>query len=143
VFNFWVGSPYAISGRCLSCLSVMLVYCGQMVGWIRMPLGMEIGLGSGDIVLDGDPCSSPKGAQPRPPQFLTHACYGQRPGWIKMLHGTEVGLGPGHIVLDGHSSRSPVFGACLSWPNGRPSKQLLNSFFSIYDLVATLCIRRL
>jgi len=24
-----------------------------MVGWIKMPLGTEVGLGSGDIVLDG------------------------------------------------------------------------------------------
>jgi len=36
------------------CLSVMLVYCGQTVGWIRMPLGKEVGLGPGRIVLDGD-----------------------------------------------------------------------------------------
>jgi len=39
---------------CLSRLSVTLVYCGQTVGWIKMPLGMEVGLGPGDIVLDGD-----------------------------------------------------------------------------------------
>jgi len=26
-----------------------------MAGWIKVPLGMEVGLGSGDIVLDGDP----------------------------------------------------------------------------------------
>jgi len=31
------------------------VCCVQMAGWIRIPLGMELGLGSGDIVLDGDP----------------------------------------------------------------------------------------
>ena len=31
------------------------VYCGQMAGWIKMPLGTEVGLGPGDIVLDGDP----------------------------------------------------------------------------------------
>ena len=36
-------------------VSVTLVYCGQTVGWIRMPLGLEVGLGLGDIVLDGDP----------------------------------------------------------------------------------------
>jgi len=30
------------------------VCCGQMAGWI-MPLGMEVGLGPGDFVLDGDP----------------------------------------------------------------------------------------
>jgi len=28
----------------LSVLSVTLVYCGQTVGWIRMLLGMEVGL---------------------------------------------------------------------------------------------------
>ena len=26
------------------CLSVTLVYCGQTVGWIKMPLGTEVGL---------------------------------------------------------------------------------------------------
>ena len=53
-----------ISGRCLSVylvlsvrLSVTLVYCGQTetTGWIKMPLGKEIGLDPGHIVLDGDP----------------------------------------------------------------------------------------
>jgi len=37
----------------LSCLSVTLVYCGQTVGWIKMPLGNEVGLSPGHIVLDG------------------------------------------------------------------------------------------
>jgi len=41
--------------RCPVCLSVTLVYCSQTVGWIKMPLGAEVGLGPGDIVLDGDP----------------------------------------------------------------------------------------
>jgi len=36
-------------------LSVTLVYCGQTIGWIRMQLGMEVGLVPGHIVLDGDP----------------------------------------------------------------------------------------
>ena len=36
-------------------LSVTLVYCGQTVGWIKMPLGSEVELGPGHIVLDGDP----------------------------------------------------------------------------------------
>ena len=30
---------------CPSVLSVMLVYCGQTVGWIKMKLLMEVGLG--------------------------------------------------------------------------------------------------
>jgi len=29
------------------------VHCGQMAGWIMMPLGTEVNLGPGDIVLDG------------------------------------------------------------------------------------------
>ena len=45
---------------CLSCpvLSVTLVYCGQTVGWIKMKLGMQIGLGPGYTVLDGDPAAT-------------------------------------------------------------------------------------
>ena len=55
--------------RCLSvcpvCLSVTLAYCGQTVGWIKMKLGMEVGLSPGDFVLDGDPATLPKnGAEP-------------------------------------------------------------------------------
>jgi len=46
------------------------VYCGQVTGWIKMPLGMEVGLGLGDIVLDWGP-SSPlkKGGGAQPPIF--------------------------------------------------------------------------
>jgi len=36
-----------------------------MAAWIKMPLGMEVGLGSGDFVLDGDPAPLPtKGTEP-------------------------------------------------------------------------------
>jgi len=30
------------------------VYCGQTAGWIRIPVGTAVGIGPGDIVLDGD-----------------------------------------------------------------------------------------
>jgi len=30
-------------------------YCGQTAACIKMPLGMEVGLSSGDFVLDGGP----------------------------------------------------------------------------------------
>jgi len=41
------------------------ICCGQMAGWIKMPLGMEVGLGPDDFVLDGDPAPlPPKGAEP-------------------------------------------------------------------------------
>ena len=42
------------------------VYCGQTAGWIKIPLGMEVGLGSGDIMLDGDPAPPWKGTQQSP-----------------------------------------------------------------------------
>jgi len=71
-----------------------MVYCGQMVGWIKMKLGMEIGLGPGYIVLDGTQ-SPQKGHSP---QFSVHVCCGQVAGCIKMPLGMEVGLGPGDTV---------------------------------------------
>ena len=29
------------------------MYCGQTTGWIKIPLGTEVGLGPGDSVLEG------------------------------------------------------------------------------------------
>jgi len=51
---------------------------------------MEIGLGPGHIVLDGNPAPHrPNGAHPL---ILTHVCCGQTAGWIKMPYGMEVGM---------------------------------------------------
>jgi len=73
-----------------------------------MPLGMEVGLGPGHIVLDGDPAPAPNG--PSRPIFFAHVCCGQMAGWIKMPLGTEVCLDPGNIVLDGDLAFSPKRG---------------------------------
>jgi len=55
---------------CLSCLFVMLVYCGQTVGWLKMPLGTEADLGAGGIVLDETQLSHGKGhSSPHSPTF--------------------------------------------------------------------------
>jgi len=82
------------------------VYCGQTAVCIRIPLGMEVGLSLGDIVLDGDPSPpSPNGAQP--PQFAANVLCGQTAGWIEMPLGTEVNLGPGDIVLHVVAARCP------------------------------------
>jgi len=64
-----------------------------------MPLGIEVGLGQGDFVLDGDPAPPPQKKTQLPIQFSAHVC-GQTAGWMKTPLGTEVYLGPGHIVLD-------------------------------------------
>jgi len=68
-----------------------------------MALGMEVGLGSGHIVLDGDTAPLPK-KRGRAPQFLAGVYCGQTAGWIETPLGTEVDLGPGHFVLDGFSA---------------------------------------
>ena len=41
------------------------VYCGQTAGWMKTPLGTEVDLGAGHIVLDGVPVPA-KGAQHSP-----------------------------------------------------------------------------
>ena len=67
-----------LSDRCLSVCTVCvvtLVYCGQTVGWITMPLGMEVGVRPGHVVLDVGLALPPhKGHSP---QFSVHVCSGQ------------------------------------------------------------------
>jgi len=121
VYNLQNGLPYTVRPlSCLSdCLSVTLVYCGQMVGWIKMKLGMDVGLGPGHIVLDGDP--TPKGAQPPnfwPTSVVPKRLYESRCHLVCL----KVGLGPGYIVLDGdpgltQRGTAPNFCPMLLWPN--------------------------
>ena len=56
-----------------------------------MNLCMQVGLGPGHIVLDGDPALLPQWGTG--PQFSAHICCGQMAAWIKMSLGMEVGLG--------------------------------------------------
>jgi len=97
------------------CLSVTLVYCGQMAGQINMPLGVEVGLGPDDIALDGT----------QPPPLSAHVYCGQMAGWIKMSVGMEIGLDPGDFVLGGDPApppkkghSTPTFWPCLLLSNG-------------------------
>ena len=107
---------------CLPVLSVTLVYCGQTVKWIKMKLGMQVGLGPGHTVLDGDPAPAPPRGTAR---NFRPMCCGQMAAWIKMPLGMQVGLDPGDCVRWGSRSTSPksgrnphIFGPCLLWPNG-------------------------
>jgi len=71
------------------------VCCCQTAVCIRIPLGAEVGLSLGVIVLDGDPAPPPlKGTAPnfRPCPLWPMV------GWTKMPLGVEVGLGPGNFV---------------------------------------------
>jgi len=93
-----------------------------------MPLGREVGLGPGHIVLDGDPAPPHKGHGTAIPQFSPMSIVVNREiaGWIRMSFGIEVGLAPGHVVLGGNpAAPSPkgeqhtqFLGQCSLWPNG-------------------------
>jgi len=116
-----IGQPFVKQfARCyrsivLFCLSLTLVYCGQTVGWIKMKLGVEVGLSLHQIVLNGYPAPLPKGAQPPPTKKnFGHVCCSQTAGWIKMQHGTEGALSPGHTVLDGDWAPPPQRGTASS-----------------------------
>jgi len=69
----------------LSCLSVTFVHCGQTVGRIKTKLGMQVDLGRGHIVLDGDPAPPhPKGHSPRnfrPYLLRPNGCMDQDVTW--------------------------------------------------------------
>ena len=106
---------------CHVCLSVTLVYCGNTVGWIKMPLGTEEGLVPGGIVLDGDPCSTApqrRGAQQpptllwhgRPSQQLLSSCLFGRP-FVKRF---AYAIGP--AVL--YCLSCPDCNVGVLWPNG-------------------------
>jgi len=54
------------------------VYCGQMVGWMKTPLGTEVDLGPGHIVVDGVPAPAKWARQPpsfRPMSTVAHVSY--------------------------------------------------------------------
>ena len=95
------------------------VYCGQTARWIKMALGVEVGLGPVHIVLGEDTAPLPeKGADP---QFSAHLYCGQTAGCINM----PLGLIPGDFVLDGdpapypkRAEPHPIFGPRLLWPSG-------------------------
>ena len=77
-----------------------------MAAWIKMSLGMELGLDPGDFVLDGDPVApSPKGGGPQ--KFSVHVYCDQTAGWMKLILGMAVGLSTGEFVLDGDPAPSP------------------------------------
>jgi len=85
-----------------------------------MSLGMEVGLGSGNFVLDGDPALPPQKGGGGSPKFSAHVYCGQTAGWMKLVLGImEVGLGPGDFVLDGDPVPFPKKGAEPP-PNSRP-----------------------
>ena len=106
------------------------IYCGQMAGWITMPLGIEVGLGQATLWSMETQLPLPKkGGAPAifgPCLLCPNGWKGQDVTWYRG------GLGPGYIMLDGDASppkkghctpkngaqRPTLFGPYLLWPNG-------------------------
>jgi len=77
-------SPYAKRGR--SPQFSAHVYYGQTTGWIKMPLGKEVDLSPGHILLDGDPAASPRKGHSSTPVFSAHVYCGHgRPSQLGLL----------------------------------------------------------
>ena len=115
------------------------VCCGQTAGWIKIPLGTEVDVGTCDIILDGDPASRKRHS----PKISAHVCCGQTARWIKMPLGTEVGFGLDVIVLDGDPAplkwgTAPHFSAhvccCLTaaWIKMQKREQLSRNWQNIH-----------
>jgi len=91
------------------------VYCGQTAGWIKMSLGTEVNVASGDVVLDGVTA----------PHFRFMSIVAKRlDGWRRHLV-RKYRSRPRprrHCIRQGPSSPrkghscSPLFGPCLLWP---------------------------
>jgi len=109
--------------RCTALQFSAHVCCGQTAEWVKMPLGMEVGLGPGHIVLDGDPVPQKRGHSP-PPNFQPMSVVANN-GWMDQdtWYGGMprprphcVRWGPISPPKKGHSP--PLFGPCLLLPNG-------------------------
>jgi len=88
------------------------ICCGQMTGWIKMPLDREVGIGPSELHYRWG-TSSPSPKMGHSPQFSAHFYCGQTAGCNQdATFGMEVGIDPGHIVLDGDPV--PLFLAHMS-----------------------------
>ena len=81
------------------------ICCGQIAGWIKVPLGMEVGLGPGDFVLMGIQLPSPKRGQS--PYFRLMSIVAKR-----------LDVSRCHLVC---RYRSQPGGLCVRWGPSSPS----------------------
>jgi len=92
-----------------------------------MPLGMEVGLGPGDFVLDGDPA-------PTPPKR----------GWSPQIFGPCLLWPNGSMDQDGtwHGDRRQPRRLCVKWGPSPPPKFSAYVYYSYCDFVRTLHRRK-
>jgi len=125
-YDFWATVCKTVrpvlSDRCLSVLSVTLVYCGQTVGWIKMKLGMQASAWP-HCVRWGPSSASPIGPQPHP----IFGPYLLRPNCCMDQDATCYGARPQPRWL------------CVRWgPNHVPPKFLAHVYYSYCDFDRTL-----
>ena len=73
---------------------------------------MQVGLGTGHIVLYGDP--APPTPKEHSPQFSAHSCCGQMAGSIKIPLSTDIVLDGDPAALPQNGDRAPpIFDPCL------------------------------
>jgi len=94
------------------------VYCVQMAGWIKMPLGTKVNLGPGDVVLDGLAAPLKSGTAP---SFRFTSIVAN--GWMDEDATWYVSRPRPRFVLDGvpalrerGTAAPPLFGSCLLLP---------------------------
>ena len=102
----WGPAPLPQRGTALPQFSVH-VCCGQTAGRIKMPLGREVGLGPGDIVIDGDPAPHPEKGHSTPPFFSP--CLLWPNGWMDQ-------------DATGYEGRPRPRPHCLRWGPSSPPK---------------------
>jgi len=99
------------------------LYCGQTAGWIKMPVGKNVGLGPGYIVLDGDPAPSHK--KGTTPSFSSMSVVAKR---MYVSLPVLVGLSLGDIVLNGDPVFLPLKGIA---PNFRPMSNVAKWLYGL------------
>ena len=113
----WGPSSHSQNGNSLPPIFGLCLLC-QTASWIKMPLGTEVGLGPGDIVLGGDPAPPKRGH--RIPHFSAHV-----DGWVdqdtswyggrRLPRQRCITWEPSSCSGKGHSSSSPaLFGQLWS-----------------------------
>ena len=116
--------PPPPKGHCTAPTQFSAHICyGQMAAWIKMPLGMELGLSPGDFVLDGDPAPSPKGCGAPFSIFGPFLLWPN--GWMHQ-HATWYG------------GRPQPRGLCVRWGPSPPPKFSARVCYSYCEFVRTL-----
>ena len=98
--------------------------CGQTAGWIKLPLGMEVGRSPGHVVLDGNPAPPRNGPSSPLPTF--DPCLLWPNGWMNQdatSYGDKPWPRPRCVRWERPPPRKKVhnpsiYGPCLLWPNG-------------------------